>query len=83
MKRTVLAPPGALGIILTDSAQGPTVQSVKQGSTMQGKLFEGDVITSVNDVDVSAWESRRVTKFLKANLYTERKLKVFYTTTSV
>jgi hypothetical protein len=84
MYRTVSAPPGTLGIVLMDCTQGPKIKEVKQKSSMQGKLFGGDVITAVNKTDVSKWTSEDLTKFLNINVKAEKKFTVHqhHTTTT-
>ena len=50
IERTVLAPPGKLGIILIQSQYGCMIQSVKSESPMLGILLPGDLILSFNDI---------------------------------
>jgi hypothetical protein len=49
VKRTVVAPPGKLGVMFKQSFHGCLVHSVTPESTMRGKLFEGDRILTLND----------------------------------
>jgi hypothetical protein len=50
IERTVLSPPGKLGIILIQSHYGCMIQSVKPESPMLGRLLPGDLILSFNDI---------------------------------
>jgi C-terminal processing protease CtpA/Prc len=52
---TVVAPPGRLGIHLDDieSEKSSTIVSaISSGSPLEGKVFQGDYIVSINGVDV-------------------------------
>ena len=52
--RTVVAPPGKLGIAIDTTLEGPMVHAVNLHSPMHGILFPGDVIVAIDRVDTRA-----------------------------
>ncbi|KAL3784591.1 hypothetical protein HJC23_007047 [Cyclotella cryptica] len=58
-KLTITAPPGRLGIRLenTPSKRGTIVSLILEASPLQGKIRGGDMIVSVNGVDVSRMDT--------------------------
>jgi len=62
--RKILAPAGKLGILVDTSADGSVVQSVKRGSKLTGKIFSGDIIVAIDDVDTRAMSSSAITTLM-------------------
>ena len=52
--RTIVAPPGKLGVSIDTTLEGPMVHAVKPQSPMAGTLFPGDVIVAIDNVDTRA-----------------------------
>lgn len=46
--RDCYAPPGKLNIVIHSTKDGPTVHSVKPGSSLEGHIFPGDLIIAVS-----------------------------------
>ena len=46
--KTVVGPPGPLGLFFVDSKDGPVVATVKKTSPLAGKVFPGEILRSVN-----------------------------------
>lgn len=64
---TVIAPKGPLGIVL-DNPHGaiPVVFAVKETSSLLGKVYVGDLLLSVDEVDCRGMSSQNVSKFLNS-----------------
>ena len=64
---TVIAPKGPLGILL-DNPHGtiPVVYAVKETSSLLGKVYVGDLLLSVDEVDCRGMSSQNVSKFLNS-----------------
>ncbi|KAL3811655.1 hypothetical protein ACHAXA_004387 [Cyclostephanos tholiformis] len=76
IKRTIIVPPGKLGIILKQTLLGCMIQSVKPGSPMLGILQPDDLILSFNDIDVLGLNVRQLTQLMAENINTKKKFTV-------
>ena len=62
--RKVLAPSGKLGIVIDTTVEGPVVHNINEGSRLQGKLFPGDIIVAIDDVDTRAMSASAITTLM-------------------
>jgi hypothetical protein len=69
----VIAPKGRLGVEITP---GPVVGNVFPSSPMFGKIFKGDKLVEINDVNVEKWELSGVVKYLSNIANQERTLRI-------
>lgn len=76
--RDCFAPPGRLQIIIHSTRDGPSVHSVKPGSSLEGKLFPGDLILAVDDIDTRRLSAEDVMKMMAARSAYERKITVLH-----
>jgi hypothetical protein len=76
ISRTVLAPPGKLGIVIDTTVEGPVVQAVNSQSPLEGSLFPGDIIVAVDDVDTRAMSASAITALMVRTANLPRKLTV-------
>jgi hypothetical protein len=76
--RDCFAPPGKLKIIIHSTKDGPAVHTVKQGSSLEGHIFAGDLIISVDNVDTRTFSAEQVMKMMTAKTRFERKITVLH-----
>jgi hypothetical protein len=76
--RDVLAPPGKLQIIIRSTKDGPAILHVKPGSVLNGQIFAGDLIVSVNDIDTRTFDAEGVMKLMANSSNVERKITVLH-----
>jgi C-terminal processing protease CtpA/Prc len=76
--RDCYAPPGKLNIVIHSTKDGPAVHSVKKGSSLEGHLFPGDLIISVDNVDTRSFTAEHVMKMMAAKSNQERKITVLH-----
>lgn len=76
--RDVLAPPGKLQIIIRSTKDGPAILHVKPGSVLNGQIFAGDLIVSVNDIDTRTFDAEGVMKLMAKSSNVERKITVLH-----
>ena len=76
--RDCFAPPGRLQIVIHSTKDGPAVHSVKPGSALEGKLFPGDLILAVDDLDTRTYSAEEVMKMMAAKSAFERKITVLH-----
>ena len=76
--RDCLAPPGKLKIIIHSTKDGPAVHTVKEGSVLEGQIFPGDLIISVDTVDTRSYSAEQVMKMMTARTGFERKITVLH-----
>ena len=76
--RDVVAPPGKLQIVIHSTKDGPAIHSVKSGSVLEGKLFSGDLILSVNDTDCRKMKAEDVMQMMASSNMRDRKLTVLH-----
>lgn len=74
--RDCIAPPGKLHIVIHSTKDGPAVHTVKDGSNLQGEMFSGDLIISVDDVDTRTCKAEEVMKMMASKGDRERKITV-------
>ncbi len=73
----VIAPPGKLQIVI-HSTKEPAIHSIKPGSVVEGKLFRGDLILSVNETDCRNVTAEEVMEMMARHSDSERKLTVLH-----
>lgn len=76
--RDCYAPPGKLKIVIHSTKDGPAVHTVKKGSTLEGHIFPGDLIISVDNVDTRSYSAEQVMKMMTAKTRFERKITVLH-----
>jgi C-terminal processing protease CtpA/Prc len=74
--REITAPPGKLGLVLTTSERGPVVQQVTAGSPLEGMVWPGDVIVSIDGIKTKNMSADQMTQYMTTNLFKQRKLTV-------
>lgn len=77
---TIVAPVGKLGVYLdgsTDVGEPCRVHGLKPASVLQGKLFAGDALVRINDIDVTGMEAVEVSKLLSRSNKKKRRITVF------
>ena len=72
------APPGKLKIVIHSTKDGPAVHTVKKGSSLEGHIFPGDLIISVDNVDTRSYSAEQVMKMMTAKTRFERKITVLH-----
>jgi hypothetical protein len=76
--RDCFAPPGKLKIVIHSTKDGPAVHTVKEGSSLEGHIFPGDLIISVDNVDTRSYTAEQVMKMMTARTKFERKITVLH-----
>lgn len=76
--RDCYAPPGKLKIVIHSTKDGPAVHTVKRGSSLEGHIFPGDLIISVDNVDTRSYSAEQVMKMMTAKTRFERKITVLH-----
>ncbi len=76
--RDVIAPPGKLNIVIHSTKDGPAIHSVKQGSALEGKLFRGDLVVAVDDMDTRTLNAVDVMEMMAQKSDSERKITVIH-----
>ena len=76
--RDCYAPPGKLKIVIHSTKDGPAVHTVKKGSSLEGHIFPGDLIISVDNVDTRTYSAEQVMKMMTAKTRFERKITVLH-----
>lgn len=74
--RTVVAPSGKLGIVIDTTLDGPVVHNVNQSSRLKGKIFPGDIIVAIDDVDTRAMSASAITALMAKTAHQRRTLSV-------
>ncbi|MGK3746452.1 MAG: hypothetical protein ACI90V_013314, partial [Bacillariaceae sp.] len=72
------APPGKLHIVIHSTKDGPAVHTVKEGSKLEGELYPGDLIISVDNVDTRSFTAEQVMKMMATKGDKERKITVLH-----
>lgn len=62
--RQVVAPPGKLGIVIETTLEGPVVHKINEGSPLMNLVFEGELITAIDDVDTRAMSASAITNLM-------------------
>lgn len=76
VSRTVVAPPGKLGIVIDTTLEGPVVHKINPQSPLEGTLFPGDIIVAIDDVDTRAMSASAITALMVRTANLRRKLTV-------
>ena len=76
--RDCFAPPGKLKIVIHSTKDGPAVHTVKDGSSLEGHIFPGDLIISVDNIDTRTFSAEQVMKMMTARTRFERKITVLH-----
>jgi hypothetical protein len=76
--RDCYAPPGKLHIVIHSTKDGPAVHTVKEGSSLEGHIFPGDLIISVDNVDTRSYTAEQVMKMMASKSDRERKITVLH-----
>jgi hypothetical protein len=76
--RDCFAPPGKLKIVIHSTKDGPAVHTVKKGSSLEGHVFPGDLIISVDNVDTRSYTAEQVMKMMTSKTRFERKITVLH-----
>lgn len=76
VSRTVIAPPGKLGIVIDTTLEGPIVHKVNGQSPLEGSLFPGDIIVAIDDVDTRAMSASAITALMVRTANLRRTLTV-------
>jgi hypothetical protein len=76
ISRTVIAPPGKLGIVIDTTLEGPVVHKINPQSPLEGTLFPGDIIVAIDDVDTRAMSASAITALMVRTANLRRKLTV-------
>ena len=72
------APPGKLHIVIHSTKDGPAVHTVKEGSSLEGEIFPGDLIIAVDNVDTRSFTAEQVMKMMATKGDKERKITVLH-----
>jgi hypothetical protein len=57
VQRSVTAPPGRLGVTWQVGPDGPIIVAIKTGSPLEDRLFVGDIIIAMNDINLRSLTS--------------------------
>ncbi|KAG7354814.1 hypothetical protein IV203_004170 [Nitzschia inconspicua] len=76
--RDCYAPPGKLHIVIHSTKDGPAVHTVKEGSSLEGHIFPGDLIISVDNIDTRSYTAEQVMKMMASKGNKERKITVLH-----
>jgi hypothetical protein len=74
--REIMAPPGKLGIVIDTTLEGPVVHKVNPGSALEDKIYPGDIIVAIDDVDTRAMSASAITALMVKTANQERRLTV-------
>jgi len=76
--RDCYAPPGKLQIVILSTKDGPAVHTVKNGSSLEGQMFPGDLIIAVDNVDTRSFTAEHVMMVMQAKSDFQRKITVLH-----
>lgn len=76
ISRTIVAPPGKLGIVIDTTLEGPIVFKINPQSPLEGSLFPGDIIVAIDDVDTRAMSASAITALMVRTANLRRTLTV-------
>ena len=74
--RDCVAPPGRLNIVIHSTKDGPAIHAVRDGSSLEGEVFPGDLIISVDNIDTRTSTAEEVMTMMAARGDQERKITV-------
>jgi hypothetical protein len=72
--RTVMAPPGKLGILIDTTGDGKVVHKVNPQSPLEDLIFLGDIIFDIDDVDTRAMLAPDIIALMVRTAHLWRKL---------
>ena len=72
----VVAPPGKLGLVIDTTVDGPVVHHVNDGSALKGKIWPGDIIVAIDDIDTRAMSASAITTLMIKTANQRRRLTV-------
>jgi PDZ domain len=72
--KTIIAPPGKLGIVIDTKLEGPVVFKIKEGSPLIGKVEVGDIITDIDGTDTRAMSASGITALMVKTAKSQRKI---------
>ena len=75
-QRVFTAPPGKLGLIIDTTKLGPVIYQVKDGSSLKGKVFPGDRIIGVDNIDTRGMTASFVTEIMARKADVEKTMTV-------
>jgi hypothetical protein len=78
--KVVMAPPGKLGIVIDTTVDGPVVHHVHDASALRGKIFPGDIIVAIDNVDTRAMSASAITALMVKTAKQKRRLTILDTT---
>jgi C-terminal processing protease CtpA/Prc len=64
--------------VIHSTKDGPAVHTVKEGSSLEGHIFPGDLIISVDNVDTRSYTAEQVMKMMASKSDRERKITVLH-----
>jgi len=68
-----VAPKGKLGVVIDTTNGFPAVHELKDGSALQGKVFPGDWLVAIDDVDTSNMTAIQITRLMVEKMNEYRK----------
>ena len=68
--------------MIHSTKDGPAIHTVKKDSSLEGHVFPGDLIISVDNVDTRSYTAEQVMKMMTARTKYERKITVLHFDTS-
>jgi hypothetical protein len=74
--RVVMAPSGKLGIVIDTTIDGPVVHHVNNASALKGKIFPGDIIVAIDNIDTRAMSASAITGLMIKTAKQKRRLTV-------
>jgi len=74
--RDCYAPPGKLNIVIHSTKDGPAVHTVKDGSSLEGEIYPGDLIISVDNLDTRTCTAEEIMNMMASKGDQERKITV-------
>jgi hypothetical protein len=76
INRIVVAPAGKLGIVIDTTIEGPVVHKVFTNSPLETKIFVGDIIIAIDNVDTRAMSAAAISDLMVRTANQPRKLSV-------
>eukprot|EP00979_Chaetoceros_neogracilis_P018366 scaffold10577_cov306-Chaetoceros_neogracile.AAC.5 len=74
--RCCQAPPGKLGIVIDTTKNGPVVYQVKAGSPLEGIIYAGDRIISIDNIDTREMTARNTSELMETKFHKPKKITV-------
>jgi C-terminal processing protease CtpA/Prc len=72
--RTVVTPAGKLGVVIDRTSIGLVIQKINPGSPLEGQLYVGDRIISIDEVDASSMTTASFQSYMVKTVDSERTL---------